>query len=84
MEPVTAETAAVAADTIGRRFSQRAREQVLHVCCDDPSGIMFEKLRLVLPNVQTLCLDPTHLPMVYEYSSGYPRRRPVNNLGFLS
>jgi hypothetical protein len=30
---------------------------------------MWELLRKVLPNLKALALDPTHLPMVFEYAS---------------
>ena len=36
---------------------------------DDPSAGMWAALKQVLPNLCTLCLDPTHLPMVFEYAS---------------
>ena len=30
---------------------------------------MWTALKKVLPNLRTLCLDLTHLPMVFEYAS---------------
>ena len=33
---------------------------------------MWEALRIVMPNLRMLALDPTHLPMVFEYASWCP------------
>jgi hypothetical protein len=33
---------------------------------------MWEALRFVMPNLRMLALDPTHLPMVFEYASWCP------------
>ena len=70
-EPISAETSDAVANAIGKVFSAEARMQALHVSSDDPSVGMWRRLRKVLPNIQTLSLDATHLPIVYEYTSGW-------------
>ncbi len=44
-------------------------QQVRFVSSDDPSALLFDGLRGILPNLEILSLDPTHLAMVYEYAT---------------
>ncbi|CAK9064522.1 Uncharacterized protein SCF082_LOCUS33199 [Durusdinium trenchii] len=48
----------------------QALHQVKHVSVDAPSASLVEELRKVLPSLQGVSLDATHIAMRYEQSSG--------------
>ncbi len=49
--------------------------EVQHISIDDPSGKLFESIRAVCPNVKSMCPDPVHLAIVYEYATWRKRTR---------
>ena len=58
-----------------RRFERapasEGKEQVHVVSTDDPSATLFHSLQTIFPNLMGICLDSTHLAMVYEYATWY-------------
>ena len=50
-------------------MSQEHKNQVRYIATDNPSKQMWRETRQTFPNLFCLCLDPVHLPMVYEYST---------------
>ena len=69
MVPVANETAAAVAEALGSVSPASGLAQVTYVSTDDPSPMLLAALRSVMPNLQGLCLDSTHLAMVYEYAT---------------
>ena len=69
MVPVANETAAAVAEALRAVSPESGLAQVTYVSTDDPSPVLLESLRQVMPNVHGLCLDSTHLAMVYEYAT---------------
>ena len=55
-------------DSLKSRFTYSQRVQVLHVASDAPSAEMFQTLKEVLPNLQSLSLDAMHIVVVYDQS----------------
>lgn len=53
----------------------RARQLVRFVSSDLASGLLWRSLQGIFPNLEALCLDPVHLPIVYEYST-WKKRSP--------
>ena len=73
MTPVPDEESAVLAEALKAAFPESGRAQVRVVNADDPSPRLLSALENIFPNLEFLCLDPTHLPMTFEYGSS--RRR---------
>lgn len=69
MIPLPAENAEHVATAIQTNLSNTAKAQVRFIACDNPSAKLWESLCTVLPNLEIMCLDPVHLPIVYEYST---------------
>jgi hypothetical protein len=63
------ENAASISYAIRTTLPEAGRAQVLYVSTDDPSPALFTSLKEVFPNLKTLCLDATHIAMVYEYAT---------------
>eukprot|EP00438_Fugacium_kawagutii_P003693 Skav206833 [mRNA] locus=scaffold3672:167985:175192:- [translate_table: standard] len=55
---------------LAQHFSVDALHQTLYVASDAPSYKLFAALRQIMPNLVALSLDPVHLSMHYESSSG--------------
>ena len=71
--PSPSEKASHPAEHLQRNLPAAALLQVEHVATDAPSQELFSVLSAIMPNLQTLCSDPLHLCMKYEYATG-PRR----------
>lgn len=71
--------ATVVADELSANIPANAREQVLTIFTDDPSEHFYTELKLCFPNLQNLCLDITHLAMVYEYGT-WRKRTPGSKM----
>ena len=69
MKPMPNEQDKTVASTIQTNLRASCRDQTRFVFCDDPSAKLHDCLRQVLPNMEALCLDTTHLAMVYEYAT---------------
>ena len=63
---IRSEKSRILADGLKSRFTNAQRAQVLHVASDAPSAEMFQTLKEVLPNLQSLSLDAMHIVMVYD------------------
>ena len=70
MVPLNQETSEDIASALEEHLSLEARAQVRFVATDAPSASLLKSLRVVLPNLEIVSLDTTHLPMVFEYASG--------------
>jgi hypothetical protein len=70
MEPVGGETVSIIVESMRKRFSKNALTQIRYLNSDDPSQTMHASLKVIAPNLEIVCLDPTHLPIVFEYTSG--------------
>ena len=73
MVPVPDEQSAVIAQALEASLPAAAFSQVRLVHTDDPSPKLLAALENVFPNLAYLCLDPTHLPMTFEYGSSRKR-----------
>ena len=73
MVPIADESSNAVAVALENNISKEARNQVQHVGCDNPSKALWIQLKRVCPNIETLCLDATHLPIVYEYAHWHKR-----------
>jgi hypothetical protein len=69
MVPMSHENAASISRAVRTALPVDGRAQVLYVSTDDPCPALFNNLKEVFPNLRTLCLDATHLAMVYEYAT---------------
>ena len=69
MSAISHENAATLSSSLESTLPLEGRTRVAFVSTDDPSPALLDSLRQVLPNIQTLCLDGTHLAMVYEYAT---------------
>ncbi|CAE7582461.1 unnamed protein product [Symbiodinium sp. CCMP2592] len=63
---IRSEKSSILADALRSSFTNTQRAQVLHVASDAPSAEMFQTLKEVLPNLQSLSLDAMHIVMVYD------------------
>ena len=71
--PSPSEKASFVAERLGQSLPPAALQQVEHVATDAPSGELFHELSAIMPSLKSLCLDPLHLAMKYEYSTGRHR-----------
>jgi len=69
MVPLANERDETVAEAISSYVDPRCLDQVQHVFSDDPSHNMLLQLRGAFKNIKSLCLDTTHLPIVYEYAT---------------
>jgi hypothetical protein len=69
MTPVSQENSERIAEALRDVLPADGRSQVLFVSTDDPSGALLEALHDIMPNLKAICLDATHLAMVYEYAT---------------
>ena len=51
-------------------LTEEQRKQVIHVCTDNPSPELFQRLKAVLPNLKWLSLDPMHICYKFNRSQG--------------
>ena len=63
---IRSEKSRILADELQKKFTDAQRGQVLHVASDAPSAELFQTLKEVLPNLQSLSLDAMHIVMVYD------------------
>ncbi len=49
--------------------------EVQHLSIDDPSQKLLASIQAVCPNICSMCLDPVHLAIVYEYATWRKRTR---------
>ena len=76
MAPVSNETAAAVTEALRAASPASGLTQVNYVSTDDPSPALLASLRQIMPNLHGLCLDSTHLAMVYEYATWFgPQQR---------
>ena len=66
--PIANEDAGGIAEALVSRLKEPWRKQVRHVAVDSPSVKMFTTLQTACSNLQSLCLDPVHLAITYEYA----------------
>ena len=69
MVPMSHENATSITHALETALPEDGRAQVIYVSTDDPSMSMLTSLKTILPNLRMLCLDATHLAMVYEYAT---------------
>ncbi len=69
IRPVVAERADLVAAAPEEELATRGRAQTRFIFSDDPSPKLLHALRTVFPALTILALDPTHLPMTYEYAT---------------
>jgi hypothetical protein len=69
MAPVSRENAECLTAALDECLPPEGKEQVRFVSTDDPSATLFHSLKTIFPNLVALCLDSTHLAMVYEYAT---------------
>ena len=78
MVPVSNETAAAVTEALRAASPASGLSQVNYVSTDDPSPALLSSLRQIMPNLHGLCLDSTHLAMVYEYATWFgPQHRII-------
>ena len=58
------------AELLSRCLSPQHLSQTLHVASDSPGRELFRSLQSILPNLQSMSLDATHICMVYEQCLG--------------
>ena len=75
MIPMSAETSEVVTKALSDNMSVIAKQQVKFVFCDNASPKLLTHLSTIFPVLETLALDPVHLPIVYEYST-WRKRTP--------
>ena len=75
MAPMRSEAPLVIAETLRDCLSDRFLRQIRHIFIDDPKPVTFQDFSRVCPNLVSVSLDTTHLPIVYEYAS-YRKRTP--------
>ena len=63
---IRSEKSRILADALKSKLTNTQRAQVLHVASDAPSAEMFQTLKEVFPNLQSLSLDAMHIVMVYD------------------
>ena len=68
MAPIAGEDGGLIADCL-RDLPAEGLQQTVAVFTDDPSARLLSALQNVLPNLQSLCLDPAHLCMSFEYGT---------------
>jgi hypothetical protein len=75
MIPMAAETAEDVTTALSDNMSDTAKQQVQFIFCDNASPKLLTTLSTIFPVLETLALDPVHLPIVYEYST-WRKRTP--------
>jgi hypothetical protein len=75
MVPMSNETAEEVATALSDSMSDTARQQVRFLFCDNASRKLYNTLASIFPLLETLALDPVHLPIVYEYAT-WRKRTP--------
>lgn len=83
MFPTHGEGAVELKEGLAQAFPVEGLEQVRHVATDCPSGKLLEELRLIMPALQGLSLDPTHLAMKFEEAKGKIRTQSTSALRML-
>ena len=73
MMPARSEKAEHVRDCFLRHLPSGALGQVKCIATDAPSAHLFQILQESMPQLQTMCLDPVHLAMKYEYATGRNR-----------
>ena len=66
MIAVASEKAETVCDALSENLPAAGLNQVECVASDNASTKLYTQLRRIMPNLQCLCLDPIHLPIVYE------------------
>ena len=66
MIPVSSEKAEVVCAALSDRLPLQGLNQTQCVASDSASLKLYTLLRRIMPNLKCLCLDPIHLPIVYE------------------
>ena len=69
MKPMANERDQTVADTLSSHLRRPCLLQTRFVFSDDPSANLHGSLKGVMPNLEAVCLDTTHLAMVYEYAT---------------
>ena len=69
MAPMKDEKDSTIVDTLQGAVDRDCLAQVRFVFSDDPSTILVKQLKTIMPALEAVCLDTTHLPMVYEYAT---------------
>ena len=75
LAPLGAESGPCVQQALEERLPQSCRDQVKHVCSDDPSKALLMCLRVACPHLAALSLDPMHIAFTYEAPS-YRRSSP--------
>ena len=69
LEPVAADDSAACARALADTIPSAGLVQVQFVAVDNTSAKYYSELKAICPNLQGMCLDPTHLAMTVEYAS---------------
>ena len=69
MQPTERENTDTYRDVLSACIPGSALGHVRFIATDDPSPVMWRELSQLLPSLEVMCLDCTHLPIVYEYST---------------
>ena len=67
VQGIKSEAASNVAQVLEARITADQRDQTVHVASDSPSSELFRVLRTVLPRLETLSLDATHICMAYQH-----------------
>ena len=67
VQGIKSEAASNVAQVLEARITADQRDQTVHVASDSPSSERFRVLRTVLPRLETLSLDATHICMAYQH-----------------
>lgn len=67
---VREESADIVTHELLRSFDRRYLDQIRFLGVDNPSGAMFQLFNKILPSLECLFLDSTHLAMNYEKAFG--------------
>jgi hypothetical protein len=83
MAGIKSEAASKVADELAKHLTDAQRAQVVHVASDNPSPELFATLQKVLPRLQSLSLDATHICMVYQQNMNNKRTPGLRWLGVI-
>jgi hypothetical protein len=67
--PLISESSDCVSDAMDGNLSRKAKDQVRFIACDNPSTKLLASVSKIFPSLEIMCLDPVHLPIVYEYST---------------
>lgn len=83
MFPTHGEGAVELRECLAEMFPAEGLAQVRHVATDCPSAKLLAELRQIMPALQGLSLDPTHLAMKFEEAKGRIRTQSTSALRML-